>query len=435
MNQFVSPAKSLNGVVVLPGDKSISHRYGLLGGIASGVTTIHNYSTGADCQSTLGCMQALGAVVERKEDKLLIHGASLHEPAAQLDAGNSGSTIRMLSGILAGQKFTSRIGGDESLSGRPMDRVIKPLTQMGARIEGSAIAGRNENFPPLTIHGHGLNGQPLHGIDYTPPMASAQVKSCVLLAGLFAEGDTIVREPIQTRDHTEIALKDFGADMELAPRTITLHGGAKLEGRELMVPGDLSSAAFFLVAALLVPEADLIIRNVGLNPTRTALLDFLASLGASIKIIDVKQSGGELIGDLRVRSSANGLTGGVIAGAQTAALIDEIPALSVLGAASEGGLTVRDAGELRVKETDRIATIESNMRRMGIQIESTPDGFHIPGRQKFRAAEIHPAGDHRIAMAFSVAALAADGPCTITEAECAGVSFPEFFATLQAIVG
>jgi 3-phosphoshikimate 1-carboxyvinyltransferase len=430
MNQSVSPAKSLNGVVILPGDKSISHRYGLLGGIANGVTTIHNYSTGADCQSTLGCMQALGAVVERRDDRLLIHGAALHQAAAQLDAGNSGSTIRMLSGMLSGQNFTSRIGGDESLSGRPMDRVIKPLTQMGARIEGTAIAGRNGNFPPLTIQ-----GQRLHGIDYATPMASAQVKSCVLLAGLFAEGDTIVREAIQTRDHTEIALKDFGADVELAPRTITLHAGAKLEGREFMVPGDLSSAAFFLVAALLVPEADLIIRNVGLNPTRTALLDFLASIGASIKIIDVKQSGGELIGDLRVRGSNNGVKGGVIMGAQTAALIDEIPALSVLGAASEGGLTVRDAAELRVKETDRIATIETNMRRMGIQIESTPDGFHIPGKQKFHAAEIDPAGDHRIAMAFSVAALAADGPCTITEAECAGVSFPEFFATLQTIVG
>ena len=435
MNQSVSPAKSLNGTVVLPGDKSISHRYGMLAGIAQGVTTVHNYSTGADCQSTLACMQALGAVIERQSEgnegkaaKILIHGNPLRQPAAQLDAGNSGSTIRMLSGILAGQTFTSRIGGDESLSARPMDRVIQPLTQMGAAIEGSEIAGRKGNFPPLTIH-----GQRLHGIDYTPPMASAQVKSCVLFAGLFAEGATIVREPIQTRDHSEIALRDFGADIEITPRTVTLQGGTTLTGRELMVPGDLSSAAFFLVAALLIGDADLIIRNVGLNPTRTALLDFLSSIGASIKIIDVKQSGGELIGDLRVRGNKNGVKGGVIEGALTAALIDEIPALSVLGAVSENGLTVRNAGELRVKETDRIATIETNMRRMGIQIETTPDGFYIPGRQKFHAAEIDPAGDHRIAMAFAVAALAADAPSTITNAECAGVSFPEFFATLGAI--
>ena len=430
MNETVSPARSIEGAVTLPGDKSISHRYGILGGIAQGVTTIHNYSSGADCQSTLGCMAALGAKIEKQDGKVMIHGGPLQAPTAELDAGNSGSTIRMLSGILAGQPFTSRIGGDESLSRRPMDRVIDPLTRMGARIEGSKIDGRKGNFPPLTIH-----GQPLRGIDYTPPMASAQVKSCVLLAGLLAEGTTIVHEPIQTRDHTEIALKEFGADIEIAPRVITLHSGAKLTGRELMVPGDLSSAAFFLAAALIVPEANLVIRNAGLNPTRTALLDFLNAQGASIKILEIKQSGGELIGDLRVRGSRTGVTGGVIEGAQAAALIDEIPALAVLGAVSKNGLTVRDAGELRVKETDRIATIETNMRRMGIEIESAPDGFRIPGGQKFHAAEIDPAGDHRIAMAFAVAALAGDGPSLITNAECAGVSYPEFFATLRTIVG
>ena len=429
MTETVSPARSLEGAVNLPGDKSISHRYGMLGGIAEGVTIVHNYSSGADCHSTLGCMEALGATVIKEDRKITITGANLRQPPSELDAGNSGSTIRMLSGILAGQPFTTRIAGDESLSRRPMDRIIDPLTRMGARIEGSKLADRKGNFPPLTIH-----GQRLRGIDYTPPMASAQVKSCVLFAGLFADGETIVREPIQTRDHTEIALRDFGADIEIAPRAITLQPGAQLTGRELMVPGDLSSATFFLVAALILPEANLVIRNAGLNPTRTALLDFLNAQGALIKILDIKQSGGEVIGDLRVRGSKSGIKGGVIEGALAAALIDEIPALSVLGAVSEGGLTVRDAGELRLKETDRIATIEANMRRMGIQIDTAPGGFHIPGGQKFRAAEIDPAGDHRIAMAFAVAALAADGPCTITNAECAGVSYPEFFATLRTIV-
>lgn len=426
MNEIVSPAKSIDGVITLPGDKSISHRYGMLGGIAEGITTIHNYSTGADCQSTLACMAALGARVERVDGKVLIHGGALQEPAEQLDAGNSGSTIRMLSGILAAQPFVSRIGGDESLSRRPMDRIIRPLAEMGAHIEGSQLSGRTGSFPPLTIH-----GSPLHGIDYTLPMASAQVKSCVLLAGLFAKGDTIVREPIRTRDHTEIALREFGADIEVHQRVIKLAEGARLTGRELVVPGDLSSATFFLVAALLMPDANLVIHNVGLNPTRSSLLDFLTGVGASIKIIDVKQSGGELIGSLRIRASK--IKGGAIEGALTAALIDEIPALAILGAASEGGLVVRDAAELRVKETDRIAAIESNLHRMGLAIETSPDGFHIPGGQVFHAAEIDSAGDHRIAMAFAVAALAADGPCTIHGAESAGVSFPEFFSTLREI--
>ena len=426
MQETVSPAKSIDGTLTLPGDKSISHRYGMLGGIADGVTTIHNYSTGADCQSTLACMAALGATIERPEGKIVIHGGKLREPARQLDAGNSGSTIRMLSGILAGQAFTSRIAGDESLARRPMDRIIRPLTEMGARVEGVQSGERKGTYPPLTIH-----GRPLRGIDYTLPMASAQVKSCILFAGLFAAGDTVVREPVRTRDHTEIALQEFGAEIETQQRVIKLSAGARLTGRELVVPGDLSSAAFFLVAALLMPEANLVIHNVGLNPTRSALLDFLTSMGASIKIIDVKQSGGELIGSLRIRASK--ITGGVIESALTAALIDEIPALAILGAASSGGLVVRDAAELRVKETDRIATIESNLKRMGVRIETAADGFRIPGGQKFHAAELDSAGDHRIAMAFAVAALAADGPCAIAGAESAGVSFPEFFSTLREI--
>jgi 3-phosphoshikimate 1-carboxyvinyltransferase len=421
MRETISPAKAISGIITVPGDKSISHRYGMLTAIADGESKIANYSTGADCQSTLGCMQALGAKIERKDGLVIVQGGALSQPTAQLDAGNSGSTIRMLSGILAAQKFTSRIGGDESLSKRPMKRIIAPLAEMGAQIEAV-----EQQFPPLTIH-----GRPLHGIDYTLPMASAQVKSCVLLAGLFAGGDTIVREPVRTRDHTEIALQEFGADIEVDRRVITLRSGAKLTGRELVVPGDLSSAAFFLVAALLMKESSLVIHGVGLNPTRSALLDFLVGMGAAIKVLDLQQSGGEVIGDLRVRASK--ISGGVIEGALTAALIDEIPALAVLGASSERGLTVRDAGELRVKETDRIATIEMNLRRMGVAIESTPDGFHVAGQQQFHAAEIDSCGDHRIAMAFAVAALAADGPCAIDGAESAGVSFPEFFSTLRLI--
>lgn len=421
MKETISPAKSVSGIITVPGDKSVSHRYGMLTAIAEGESKIANYSTGADCQSTLACMEALGAKIERKDGLVIVQGGALKEPARELDAGNSGSTIRMLSGILAAQKFTSKIGGDESLSKRPMKRIIQPLTEMGAKIEAT-----NEQFPPLTIH-----GRPLHGIDYTLPMASAQVKSCVLMAGLFAEGDTIVREPVRTRDHTEIALQEFGADIEVEKRVITLRAGAKLTGRELVVPGDLSSATFFLVAALLMKDSNLVIHGVGLNPTRSALLDFLVGMGAQIKVLDLQQSGGEVIGDLRVRASK--VSGGAIEGALTAGLIDEIPALAVLGAASEKGLTVRNAAELRVKETDRIATIEMNLLRMGVKIETSPDGFYVPGNQQFHAAEIDSCGDHRIAMAFAVAALAADGPCQIDGAESAGVSFPEFFSTLQQI--
>jgi 3-phosphoshikimate 1-carboxyvinyltransferase len=394
----------------------------MISAIAQGKSTISNYSTGADCQSTLSCMAQLGAKIERDaEGRVVVEGGALREAASDLDAGNSGSTIRMLSGILAAQPFTSRIAGDESLARRPMARVIKPLQAMGASIEA-----REGTYPPLTIH-----GRKLKGIDYTLPVASAQVKSCLLLAGLFADGDTIVREPIRTRDHTEIALQEFGADLEVEKRVITLRGGARLTGRELVVPGDLSSACFFLVAALLMKEADLVIQGVGLNPSRSALLDFLVSNGAVIHVHDLQQIGGELIGNLRARTSK--WKGGVIEGALTAALIDEIPALAVLGAASQDGLIVRDASELRVKETDRIATLETNFKKMGIRIDTTHDGFQIPGRQQFRAAEVDSVGDHRIAMAFAVAALAADGPCTILNSDAAGVSFPEFFATLHQI--
>ncbi len=424
MHQQISPATSVSGAIQLPGDKSISHRYAMLAGIAEGPTKISNYSSGADCQSTLACMRGLGAASETKDGVVCIHGQGLdglREPSAALDAGNSGSTIRMLSGILAAQPFVSTIGGDESLSRRPMERIMKPLAQMGARINA-----RENRFPPLTIQ-----GAKLHPVEYTLPVASAQVKSCVLLAGLYADGRTTVHEPVRTRDHTELALREFGADVEVQRLSITVTGRPKLQGRELRVPGDLSSAAFFLVAALIVPESNLTIHGVGLNPTRSSLLDFLAEMGAQIKILDVTSSGGELIGDVSIRTSR--IRGGVLEKARTAALIDEIPVLAVLGAASEEGLIVRDASELRIKETDRIATIAENFQRMGLAIELHEDGFKVPGRQKFHAAELDSFGDHRIAMAFSIAALAADGPCTILGADAASVSFPEFFDTLQRV--
>jgi 3-phosphoshikimate 1-carboxyvinyltransferase len=290
---------------------------------------------------------------------------------------------------------------------------------MGARIEA-----RENRFPPLTIH-----GGPLKAIDYTLPVASAQVKTCVLFGGLFAEGQTIVREPIRSRDHTEIALREFGADLKVAQRVITLEGRPTLTGRELTVPSDLSSAAFFLVAGLLVPGSNLVIQGVGLNPTRSSLLDFLLSIGAPIQVLKIESVNGELIGDIRVRHAP--VRGGVIEGDLAAGLIDEIPVLAVLGAASEEGLVVRDAQELRIKETDRIATVAENFRRMGIQVEVTPDGMRVPGRQKFRAAGFDSFGDHRIAMAFAVAALRGDGESTIDNAEAASVSFPEFWNILD----
>ena len=428
MTEQVSPARAIHGVASVPGDKSISHRYAMLTSIAEGDSQIFNYSTGADCQSTLACMEALGIrhTIGEQDGRatLTIHGKGadgLSATAGTLDAGNSGSTIRMLSGILAAQPFTTRITGDESLVKRPMRRIMTPLAQMNAHIE--ATGG---DFPPLTIQ-----GSPLRAIDYALPVASAQVKSCVLLAGLYATGETIVREPIVTRDHTEIALQELGADITIEPRVVRLRGGGRLSGKPLFVPGDLSSASFFLVAALITREADLILTNVGLNPTRTALLDILRGMGAHIKLLHIEQANGELIGNLQIQTSR--IRGGIIEGATTAAVIDEIPVLSVLGAVSEEGLIVRNASELRVKETDRIETIAENLRRMHIAVNTTSDSLEIPGRQKFRAAQIQSRGDHRIAMAFSIAALAADGPCMIEGSEAASVSFPEFYTTLRNI--
>jgi 3-phosphoshikimate 1-carboxyvinyltransferase len=424
MEQRISPARRLSGQVLLPGDKSISHRYAMLSGIAEGPSRLYNYSSGADCQSSLNCMRSLGVSWSKNGSTVEVEGRGLNglqAPSEALDAGNSGSTIRMLSGILAAQPFVTRIEGDESLSRRPMERIMTPLREMGA-----TITAREGRYPPLEV-----NGGPLRAIDYTLPVASAQVKSCVLFAGLFADGTTTVRESIRTRDHSELALREFGAEVTTRKGVISVEGKPELKGRELLVPGDLSSAAFYLVAAMVVPDSEIVLQAVGLNPTRAALIDFLVGIGADIRVPSVEQNGGELIGNLEVKTRR--IRGGVIEKELTAALIDEIPVLAVLGAMSEEGLTVRDASELRVKETDRIATVAENFQRMGVSMEVAPDGFYIPGKQRFRSAKLDSFGDHRIAMAFAVAALAADGECVIENAEAAAVSYPEFYHTLRSI--
>ena len=428
MDRKISPARSLFGVVRLPGDKSISHRYAMLAAIAEGRSEIENYSTGADCASTLGCLRALGVPIERDGNRVTIDGVGLdglRQASEALDAGNSGSTIRMLSGILAGQPFETRIFGDESLSLRPMRRIMTPLAAMGANIEA-----RDGEFPPLTIRGGKLKP-----IDYVSPVASAQVKTAVLFAGLLAEGASSVTEPVATRNHSEIALRELGADVRIDGLRVAVQGRPRLKGRRLEVPSDISGAAFFLVAGLLLPGSDLTIEGVGLNPTRTALLDVLRSMGAKVEITRGEVRNGERVGDLRVQGPGAGewIEGGVIAGDTTAGVIDEIPVLAVLGAASRRGLEIRDAAELRVKETDRIATVTENFSRMGVNVEASRDGMRIPGGQKFRAAELDSFGDHRIAMAFVVAGLAAKGPCIMENAEAASVSFPEFYDVLERL--
>jgi 3-phosphoshikimate 1-carboxyvinyltransferase len=420
----IQPAARLAGSVRMPGDKSISHRYAMLAAIAEGPSEIHFFASSADCGSTLACLKRLGVKMARQGDVLSIQGAGLaglQPPREALDAGNSGSTMRMLAGILAGQPFRSVLAGDASLSRRPMKRVIEPLTRMGARIQ-SAPGG----LPPLAIEGGALVP-----IRYELPVASAQVKSAVLLAGLFAEGQTEVIEPAPTRDHTEIALEQMGAEIGRQGRSITVRGRSRLEGRKLYVPGDISSSAFFLVAALLLPESNLVIQNVGLNPTRTAMLDLLASRGGRVNVLNVETVNGELLGDLHVESSQ--VQGGEIAPEMVPGLIDELPVLAVLGTQTEQGLAFHGAAELRVKESDRIALVAENLRRMGAEVEEFPDGLRVAGRQRLRGAEINTEGDHRIAMAFAVAGLVAEGPTLIRDSSCVDVSFPDFFETLERV--
>ena len=428
--RIVRPAEGLVGSARLPGDKSISHRLAILGAIAQGPTELVNYSPGRDCASTLDCLRALGVRITLEDaggaPKVTLEGrglGGLEPPAGELDAGNSGSTLRMLAGVLAAHPFESVLTGDASLRRRPVRRVIEPLEQMGATLEA-----REGEFPPLRIRGTSLKP-----IDYVMPVASAQVKTAVLLAGLHAPGTTSVEEPMRTRDHTEIALEAFGASVTRERRRVTVRGQTPLRGAQFIIPNDLSAAAFFLVAGLLLPKTNLVLPQVSLDPTRAALLDFLLPQGAQIKVLDVETQQGELRGNLHVRGGG-ALKGGVIDGALTANLIDELPVLAVLGTQTEDGLRIRDAAELRVKESDRLHAIAENLRRLGARVEEHPDGLDIPGRQRLRGAAISSFGDHRIAMAMAVAGLVAEGETTIEDADCVEISFPGFFVVLQALL-
>lgn len=421
---IVRPAKNILGALRLPGDKSISHRYAMLAAIAQGTTKLANFSTGADCASTVACVQQLGCTVRRNPDGVLeIDGREqLQAPAQSLDCGNSGSTMRMLSGILAGQNFSCNLHGDESLSRRPMARIMTPLRSMGAEI--SAAAG---DKPPLHIH-----GRKLRAIEYKTPIASAQVKSAVLFAGLFAEGGTTVEEPYRTRDHSEQALRAFGVELATSRNRTTVLGGQKLTAIEAAVPGDISSAAFFLCAAALFPNSNLVVEGLLLNPTRASLLDVLKILGARISVINLEEHHGELVGTVKVEYGK--LKGITIEGAQSVALIDELPVLAAIGPYTQDGIEIRDAKELRVKESDRIALVAKNLRAMGAECEEREDGLRVPGNQKLHGAEIDSGDDHRIAMAFAVAALRAEGETQIHGAESARISFPEFFTMLESVV-
>jgi 3-phosphoshikimate 1-carboxyvinyltransferase len=426
--RVISPGGTVEGVIELPGDKSISHRYAILAALAEGTSEIANYASAADCRSTLECLRGLGVGIESSDGRVRIAGKGLdglREPRRTLDAENSGSTMRMLSGVLAGQRFKSAITGDESLRKRPMRRVIEPLRQMGAEIRS-----KKGDRAPLELCGGNLRA-----IDYTPPTPSAQVKSAVLLAGLYAEGVTTVREAINTRDHTEVALREFGAVLDGGRGTIQIHPRPKLMARQLAVPSDLSTAVFLIGATLVLPGSSLMIHNVGLNPTRARVLDFFNSIGAPVRVATVQMRNGELVGDVSVRHAA--LEGGAISGSQVAEMIDELPMLAALGPFTEKGIEIHDAQELRVKESDRIAALAEGLRQMGAKVEEFADGLRVEGRSagKLRGARVDPRGDHRIAMALAVAALGAEGETTIRDAECVGVSFPEFFATLDRLRG
>jgi 3-phosphoshikimate 1-carboxyvinyltransferase len=423
MDVRVSAAKQIRGSVRTAGDKSVSHRYAMLAGMAEGTSEFENFSSSADCASTLGCMEAMGARVRRNGNHVEVDGVAggLLAPTRELDCGNSGSTMRMLSGVVAAQPFISVMIGDASLSKRPMRRVIDPLQKMGAKIDS------HDGCAPLTIH-----GGKLRAMEYQPPVASAQVKSCVLLAGLFAEGETTVIEPVRTRDHTELALRAFGAEVRRDGDRVSVRGGQKLRAVKAYVPGDLSSVTFFLCAAALFPGSSLVVDSVLLNPTRSVVLDVLSGMGVKINFLKVEEQYGELVGTMQAEGGI--FQGGEIRGAQSAALIDELPAIAAIAPYSARGVEIRDAAELRVKESDRIRAVVHNLRAMGAEVEEFPDGMRIPGGQKLRGAKVESFDDHRIAMAFAVAALRAEGETTICGAESVAVSFPEFFEALGKVV-
>ena len=438
----IQPANFLNGKIRLPGDKSISHRAAIFASMATGETRIENFATSADCASTLDCLRKLGVEIRRESSTVLIKGVGKNGFSAsetELDCGNSGTTMRLLAGVLAGQNFDSILIGDESLQKRPMRRIIEPLTQMGAPIE-------SENFcAPLKIHGR----NPLQAISYKLPVASAQVKSCIMLASLNAVGKSKIQNPkskIQSptsRNHTELMLRYLGAEIEENfveveggfVQEISVNGNSKLVAKNLIIPSDISSSAFFIVAASCLKNSEILLENVGLNPTRTAILDILQLFGADIEVLNQKEICNETVGDVRVcgrRNFAPKASSNIISGDVIANLIDEIPILAVFATQIENGLEIRGAEELRVKESDRIAATVENLRRMNTTVEEFPDGFLVE-KSDLKGATVNSFGDHRIAMAFAVAALLASGETEIVGAECAGVSFPEFFETLLSV--
>ena len=423
--RIIRPARNIFGSLRLPGDKSISHRYGMLAAFAEGASRFTNFSTGADCASTLACMESLGAKVRRGEDgsvEVTGVGGRVTPCESALDCGNSGSTMRMISGLLSPQQGRFTLVGDESLSRRPMERIRKPLTAMGARLT------LTDGHAPLTI-----DGGPLLAIDYTTPVPSAQLKSCILLAGLQTVGTTTVRESVRTRDHSELALRAFGATLTRTLDSISISGPQTLHAIEAAVPGDISSAAFFLCAASLFPGSSLVLDSLGLNPTRAALLDVLTALGAKISVLNLEEKNAELVGTVQVTAPAEGLGSTEISGALAAQLIDELPVLAAIGPYTSGGIRIRDAKELRVKESDRIALVAKNLRAMGAEVTEFEDGLDVPGGQRLHGATIDSGSDHRIAMAFSVAALRAEGDSMIRGAESAAISFPEFFDLLDLV--
>lgn len=423
---------ALKGEVQIPGDKSISHRAVMLGSIARGTTEISHFLNGADCLSTIHCFQKMGIEIEQSKDLVLVHGRGLRglkAPQGILDTGNSGTTTRLICGILSGQNFSSVLSGDDSLNSRPMKRIMDPLNQMGARITSI----QDNNCAPLRIE-----PGTLHGIRYVSPVASAQVKSSVLLAGLYADSPVSVTEPVLSRNHTELMLGSFGADIssELhadGSATASVSPCAELYGQKIQVPGDISSAAYFIAAGLLVPGSRLLVKNVGINPTRAGFLEICRKMGADIGYLNRQSQGGEETADLLVTPKP--LTGTVIEGAVIPSLIDEIPILAVMAAFAEGTTVIRDAAELKVKETNRIQTVTENLLAMGAEIIPTEDGMIIHGTGALKGTQIQSHLDHRIAMAFSVAALAAEGTTTILDSQCVDVSYPGFFAQLMDLSG
>ena len=421
----------LKGKISVPGDKSISHRCVMFGSIASGTTEIHNFLEGADCLATIRCFRTLGIDIEKNDDLVLIHGKGLHGLSAPdniLDVGNSGTTTRLMSGILAGQRFESKLSGDESLNSRPMKRIMDPLTQMGARI--SSIPGNG--CAPLHIAPSSL-----HGIHYDSPVASAQVKSCILLAGLYADGETSVTEPSLSRNHTELMLREFGADirtthaLDSTRATASIRPCSGLYGQKITVPGDISSAAYFIAAGLIVPDSEILIENVGINPTRAGILKVCEDMGGNITLLNERTEGGEKIADILVKTSS--LHGITIEGDIIPTLIDEIPVIAVMAAVAEGTTVIKDASELKVKETDRIETVTDNLKAMGCNVTPTADGMIITGG-KLKGASIHTLLDHRIAMAFSIAALVAEGNTKILDSKCVDVSYPTFYDTFEQLL-